>query len=354
MQGKPAPVVSVQGIELHNQTALAFGVVPWGMNPARDCLTVIAKATCALRPSGPAELRAEAEPLSGDRFEDGVCVYPSDFALFKVRADVTLDGRAYAPSRSTRQGEVSFRFGAADNSFTRRVLVFGERRWEPGRAALKPSAPEPWAKMPLRPDRAFGGPGFLPNPAGMGSAEPLHPTRAGDPLPHLEDPDARIRTPLQTPAPVFLSPIPLVWKDRWASLGRGRAPWPCLPEELDWTHYQAAPRPQQLAFLRGDEPFAITHVHPEHPVIEGELPGIRARCFALWSEGRGGVFEEISLHLDTVAFEVDRGVLNLVFRGVVGVPDERVPELDALYLITEPTAGEGISLAEARAKLLRR
>lgn len=362
---KAAPLmgaVSVQGIELINETKLAFGVVPWGLSPARDCLTVIAKATCELIPGGPAELRAEVEPLCRDRFEEGVCVYPSDFALFKVRADVTLTGRAYAPSGAAREAEVSFRFGAAENSFARRILVFGARRWEPGRAAPRPSTPERWEQMPLRPDHAFGGPRFDLNPAGVGYPDPMRRVRdvgvgvgaAAALLPNLEDPDARIRTPHQTPAPAFFSPIPLAWKERWASQGRGRCPWPYLPEELDWTHYQAAPQPQQLAFLRGDEPFTITGAHPQHPILEGALPGLRARCFAVWAEGRGGAFEEVSLYLDTVAFEVERRTLSLVFRGTIGVPDERVPEIDALYLTTEPGDKEGMTLAEARAKLLRR
>jgi hypothetical protein len=358
----PAPIVRTpkkasavfQGIELVNETALAFGVVPWAMTPARDCLTIVAKATCDLVAGAPAALRAEAEPLSRDHFEDGACVYPSDFSLFKVRADVTLAGRAYAPGGAAKVMEVLFRFGDAENGFVRRVLVFGARRWEKGLAAHRPSAPEPWDQMPLRPERAFGGPRFGPNPAGIGFPDPMRGPRGLSPLPNLEDPSYRLRTPNQTPPPAFFSPIPLAWKERWASRGRSRSPWPCLPEELDWTHFQSAPRPQQLAFLRGDEPFAISGVHPQRSILEGALPGIRARCFAAWAADHGGAFEEVALYLDTVVFEVDRRTLSVVFRGTIGVPDERVPEIDALYLISEPTDKDGVTLPEARSLLLQR
>jgi hypothetical protein len=62
----------------------------------------------------------------------------------------------------------------------------------------------------------------------------------------------------------------------------------------------------------------------------------------------------VPLYLDTVTFEVDRRTLSLVFRGTIGVADEGVPEIDALYLITEPTDKDGLTLSGARLLLLQR
>jgi hypothetical protein len=343
---------SAGGIEIVNDTGLTIGVVPWELKPSRDCLTVFAKATCDLAPGGPAKLRARAEPAEGDRFTDdgggASLAYPTDLALFKVRADVVAVGHAYAPRGPIRVMEARFAFGSDGNAFDRKLAVFGDRRWERGPVAEKPSEPDPFVRMPLRWERAFGGTKFDANPAGIGYPDRMR--RGPRLLPNLEDPARRLRTPNQIVAPACFGPIPLAWKDRAASRGRARETWPLLPEELDWTRFQAAPAPQQLAFLQGDEPFALHGMHARHAVLAGSLPGVRARCFAV----AGGRVDEIALRLDTVVFTVDEMRIDLVFRGALPVADERAPGGLALHLYTEKVGDEGMTLAEARDKLLRR
>jgi len=118
-------------IELINDTALALAAVPWGMTPSRDCFTVIAKATCDLVPGGPAVLRAAADPLEGDRYGEGdgatSCVHPTDFALFKVRADVVLTGHACAPKGAVPSMQTRFAFGSEGNAFERSIVVHASR-----------------------------------------------------------------------------------------------------------------------------------------------------------------------------------------------------------------------------------
>ncbi|MCC6557372.1 MAG: DUF2169 domain-containing protein [Polyangiaceae bacterium] len=343
---------TAEGIELFNDTGLVFDAIPWRLSPPRDCFTVIAKATCDLVPGAPAAPRREAEPLSGEILDErgAGAAHPSDLALYKVRADVVLTGHAWAPGGEAREAEVSFRFGHEGNAFERRVLVLGDRVWTRAGKLQKPSAPAPFHRMPLSYDRAFGGPGFDPNPIGVGLFDPMRPASRGPaPLPGLEDPAQRIRTPRQTPDPACFAPVPQAWRDRAARRNPRRGGSPLLPEDLDWTRFQAAPRAQQLAFLAGDEPFAIAGAHPHHPVIEGALPGIRARCFAV----RKGRVEEIPMRLDTVAFDLDALKITLVWRGAAGVADERAPDLTALHLFTEDATTEGMTLTEARDRLLR-
>ena len=339
-------------IELVNDTALALAAIPWGLTPSRDCFTVIAKATCDLVPGGPAVLRAAADAPEGERFEDfggaASCVYPTDFALYKVRADVVLTGHACAPKGAVTTMEAHLAFGSEGNSFSRGVVVLGDRRWEAGLAAARPSAPEPFVRMPLIHARAFGGKKCDANPVGTGFPDRMR--RGPALLPNLEDPGRRLRTPNQTAEPACFAPIPRSWKDLWASRGSRRAVWPCFPEELDWTLFQAAPPAQQLAFLRGDEAFEIAGMRRDHPVLTGSLPGIRARAVVV----RRGDPEEIALRLDTVVFDLDAMTLQLIWRGAATVPDERAPDLDAIHLHVESAAAEPTPINLPRDKALRR
>src|SRR5262249_40687958 len=157
--------------------------------------------------------------------------------------------------------QVSFAFGHPGNQIERRIAVFGERRWRTGIGATEPGPPDPFTSIPLTWERAFGGARFDDNPAGVGhpgSAAGSHPPR----LPHLEDPTHLLVSPRDAPPPACFGPVRADWKERRARLGTYdgswlKNRWPWFPEDFDWAHFQAAPRPQQLAYLTGDEPYEI-------------------------------------------------------------------------------------------------
>jgi hypothetical protein len=343
---------TAMGIDLFPSGPLAIEVVPWGLTPARDVLTVIAKATCDLSAEGPAVPRAAADPPTGEAQAGPPprCVYPSDLVPYKVRADVVLVGHAFAKDGSATSMDVVFRFGSEGNGFERRVTVFGDRRWEKSKFGLEPSAPEPFARMAIAFDRAFGGPRFALNPAGIGHHDPMH--RGPVLLPNLEDPEQVLRNPRQMPAPAVFAPIPIAWKDRWAI---ARVSGLCLAEEaIDWARFQAAPASQQLAFLRGDEPFTLVGLSARHPTLAGALPGLRARAFATRKQAGGEApgLDEIALRLDTVVFDVDAMKLDLVWRGALPVADEQKPDVAGIYLLADKLGAE-TELADVRAKVLR-
>lgn len=345
-----APPAAPPGVSLVNATNLAFEASPWGLTPSRDCFVVVAKLTADIVPGGPAKLRAAPDPLSGERWAEApsggrALVYPSDRALYKVRADVVAIASAHAPKGPTPKLDVRFAFGAAGNAFARAITVFGDRRWNARGNLSVASEPEPFLRIALGWERAFGGKGHDANPVGVGMPDRLR--RSAAPLANLEDPGRRVRTPKQTPPPVALAPIPLAW--RRAPDRERQGPWPLFPEDLDWTRFQSAPVEQQLGFLRGDEPFAFEGMHRAHPMLEGTLPGVRARAFAASGDG----FDEVPLHLDTVVFTLDELKVDLVFRGALPVGDERSPASVALHLVTEPVASPPMTVEEARAKLRR-
>ena len=105
---------------------------------------------------------------------------------------------------------------------SRRLRVFGNRRWMREGDEWVISRPEPFARMPLVWELAFGGhvpagAGGVPevearNPVGRGLVGADEGDIAGRPLPNIEDPEQLIASPADRPAP--------------AGAGPGWPPWP--------------------------------------------------------------------------------------------------------------------------------
>lgn len=317
----PAPH-DPRAIPIVHQTPFAIAAVPSGRAPQHPSVTVLVAARCDLAPDGPAKLRPQADLPAGD-LAGGK----------KARADITLVGHAHAPSPGARRGEVSFRFGHQDNAFERQLAVFGERRWQKrGKALPTITEPAPFDRIALEHRHAYGGAGYAPNPEGLGHDLPAR-TCDKALLPSVEDPEHLIRSLAHEPEPACLAPVPLAFREA---------------ADRD----QAAPRPQQLELLAGDEPFHITGVRPRRAAIRGRLPGVRARCFVRFRSGSRG-FEEVPLQLDTAAFDTDAMTLDLVFRGTLPVEDEGAPgnTIASLFIMMESLSGERTTLEQARVRL---
>ena len=354
--GPPAeiPPRRTPAIPVWNRTPFLLVTMPWQVSPPRDSVTIFVKGTFDLVPGGPARARDEAELPSGDVYErdnpEKGLVYSTDFALHKPRADVVLTGRAHGGALGI--AEVAFRFGHAASRFERRVAVFGERTWQTSFGVSSPSAPQPFDVMPLVWERAFGGPRCDDNPLGIGHAS-SSPSGAPARLPNLEDPLRLLTSPRDTPLPVGFGPIPPSWKERRVRLGtydrrwvEGR--WPYFPEDFEWSFFQAAPRAQQLAYLAGDEPYEITGMRRDLPVLRGSLPKVRVRCVLAETREAGGALREVTLRLDTASFDVEEMKLTLVWRGVLEVSGDEAPEIAALLLAREDMASPPATLAEVR------
>ena len=348
------PPRTSDAIPFVNRTSLAAFALAWESQPGRPSRTVVVKATCDLVPGGAARLRppGESDPPTGDRHaaDDPTrsLAYPTDFAPFKPRADVTLTGHACAPGGSSPAAQVRFRFGHRKNGFDRRIAVFGDRTWDGAVVKLAPSEPRRFETMPLVYERAYGGPGFPANPVGLGHEGLTRP-------PNLEDPDHLVKGPGDTPEPASFCGVPMTWAARASRLGTYgpawlRTRWPFFPEDFDPTFFQAAPAAQQLDHLDGDEPFELVGMDREHPVLDGTLPRVRARCFAQKTTAAGGAFHEIVLRLDTVTFDVDATTIHLVWRGLIEVADDEASDVAELFVLTEELAAPRLALAEAQAK----
>jgi hypothetical protein len=314
--------------------------------------TVVVKMAADLVLGGAALLRDDAPALrevdetqgEGDRM---VVRVPGDLAPVKPRADVVLVGRAHVPEGSTTaaRSEVRFAFGIdsaassrvdtqvgqAGLSFDRRVRVFGDRVWRDIVGELLPGQPDRFDTMPLSWERAYGGPGYDLNPAGIGFTPPRSkPTH----LPNLESPERPIVHPKDRVKAACFAPIPPWWSARAALRGRS--------DEA----YQHAPPEQRLDQVLGDEAYIIEGAHPTLRRIEGDLPGERVRCFAANAEGK---LREIPLRLDAVLFDAEELVVELVWRGIVEVETADAREVESFLVKTEPTSADPESLEAVQA-----
>ncbi|WP_437878069.1 DUF2169 domain-containing protein [Sorangium sp. So ce513] len=330
----PPPARTTENVPILNLTPFAAFSIPWQARPPRDSLTVVIKGTFDIVPDAPAAIAADQELPGGDVHVDDdpqkSLRYPSDFAIFKPKADVLLVGHAHRAGAGDATALVRLRLGDA---LDRSVAAIGPRRWD---ALGVPTAPEPWDRIPLRFENAFGGAGFGPNPVGTGLG-----ARAGGALPSLELPDRLIRSTGDRPAPACFAPVAATWGERLKKIGSygerwRRTRWPFFPDDFDWTFFNAAPPEQQIAYPQGDEAFELWSVRPEGEVVRGRLPGLRVRVFKQATEKAGGGFSEVPMRLDTVWFDADALRLVLVWRGLLDVADEDASEIASLFVLSEP------------------
>lgn len=210
-----------------------------------------------------------------------------DLVHNKAATDVLLHGHAHAPrGRPAPQVDVMLKVG----SQTKAVRVYGDRTWHQrqlGQPQL--SAPEPFVRIPLLYERAFGGtdPSAAArgeqgaterrNPVGMGLALSAEDIDAR-PVPNLEYPHAPITSWTDKPPPAGFGPIDRSWSPRVELAGTYDSHWeeeraPLLPLDFDVRFHQCAPQDQQVpGHLKGGEPVTLRHLTPERDEVTFALP----------------------------------------------------------------------------------
>ena len=245
--------------------------------------------------------------------------YDADLVLTKTTTDVIVVGHAHAPHGApVAQLDVGFKVGAL-----RKVLrVFGNRTWGLG----SPSAPLPFARMPLVYERAYGGIDHASktpdtdwdwrNPVGTGFAKSAG-NAAGVALPNIEDPNALIGSTGDRPPPAGFGVIASHWQPRVALGGTYDDRWmktrqPLLAEDLDDRFFQSAPADQQApSFMVGGESVALLNLSPEAPMLRFVLPRIHLGFETFFFGGAQEIHRQRKLH--TVILEPDYPRVSLVW-----------------------------------------
>ena len=279
-------------------------------------VTIVVKATFGLVPDGPARLIAPEEIVARDRFYEknpaSSVEAAREVAPYLPKAGVVLVGHAYGPS-----GRVVPAMSARLCIFRERALidktvhVFGDR------SAENPGNPRPFQRMPLRYERAFGGPGDGANPVGTGAAP-------GSAPPNLVDPGDARRC-------AGFGPIAASWPARRSLLdAAARAQVteaiPDLGSSFAFGYFQPAPLDQQLDAIEGDEWIILDGLHPALARVRSRLPQVRGVARAM---SGSGPLQPVELSADQLVIDADRQVCSVIWRGhlVVGEGESALPWL---------------------------
>jgi uncharacterized protein YjbI with pentapeptide repeats len=312
---------------VYNETPLTIGWVVTSLKPSMLSGTFVVKGTFRLQNGAPPEFVEKPDTPTGDvpypEGPEGSLLYESDFAPWKPAADLLLVGSCYARGgRPVEVSQVSFSI----ESWTKKLAVIGNRTWKNGLLGASPSGIEPFTRMPLGYDRAFGGEDYKLNPIGKGSN--------GKQLPNVESPEGLITSRDDRPDPAGFGPIPRTWPQRNKNLGTynsrwQKERWPWLPEDFDYHHFNAAPVDQQSPrYLSGQETIRIENMHPEHPLFSFQLPGLKPQVFYRMDDAG----HEVDLVLDTLWINMDEMKMVLLWRGAGAVRSLKMQEVDEIHV----------------------
>lgn len=268
-----------------------------------------------------------------------------DMFMPKPRAEVLAWGKCFAPgalpARSAQARVCVSRGGKA--IVDKHLNVFGDRRWKTGIPGGLASDPEPFLEMPIRWDLAFGGPGFAGNPVGKGAA-PLPPATDGSvvhPLPNVELRRHPIVSPDDKPQPAGLGVVDFALPQRQSKAGTYDEKWlkqrfPGLADDIDMSIWNAAQEDQWLdGYLRGDETFEVSGMHPTRASVTGRVPDWIARCWVTKRVGNEDRFIEVPMQADTLCLfpAQERGIV--LYRGVLAVDTDDAEDVVDLMVGVE-------------------
>ncbi len=301
-------------MDLVNTTKLSAGTIVWHPRAGATALSVVCKATFTLA-QGTAQLAAVQEELHEEEtYWDGDArrsVYaPCDVWPVKPAPEVLLVGSAWAPSGRPVQSLV-VRIVIA--GFEKAIDVHGPRLWT-ALGELREGAR--WTKMPLRYERAAGGPDTW-NPVGVRLDGP--PDIYGQKhLPSLQPVGMDMIERGQFVPPIAFAPIASSWalrreRARGQLYRRGEP----LADGFDLSFFQDAPADQQIEVIRDDERIALEGLHPEHERLVTRLPGLRPRA----KLDAGGAPIDVPLRADTLWIDTDRLLFTVTHRGHVAIAD---------------------------------
>lgn len=332
-------------LQVRNETPFTPGIFLFPDEKGVDTLYVVLKATFEFTPGGPRLSEKQQKLVLADepwgKPGESSLKYASEAHLLKPGTDVVLVGDAYAPKgRPVPSSLVSVQVGA----LRKVVQVFGERHWKGGLVSPRPSTPEPFLRMPLVYERAYGGIHAQEGGRGKVLSEPRNPVgrgfrgrrsaseMAGQPLPNLEDPLKLIEGISDTPAPAGFGFVAPSWQPRQSFAGTYDHAWqtqrsPYLPLDFRAEFFLAGPAGLcTRQFLSGGEPVELIGASPDG-VKQFRLP----ECRLSVTVDIAGQPRKPPLQLETLLLEPGESRFSMLWRGAVPCDKKALKVEQALF-----------------------
>jgi len=274
-----------------------------------------------------------------------------DAGFPKVQAEYLVAGSFMSPE-PVPGGMVHIEVGALKKTLS----VFGDRYW----SNTGFIGPEPITSMPIRYEQAFGGKSSKLNPVGKGLDEVTFEGAKRKPLPNVEYHHRIMTGASDRPPPAALSRIEPIWPVRQGLGGTYDQKYiekrmPGFPEDLNPVYFNDAAEDQRFdAFMTGNEHYQFSNMNPDHPVIDGQLPGVRARLFIEVERDSGSDFIELENELDTVWFFPNDNLGIVIHRANYSAQTTSAHEVTSVLLAHESLADDARSHAHYQDQLNKR
>lgn len=296
-----------------------------------EWVVVVVKATFDFpaMPGEPVRKSAEQAPLVFADTQTGepgysATLWETDFAFRKPRCDVVANGCAYAPNgRPTERVPVGIKVG----NWSKLFEVVGHREWRSIGPLFTTTSPQPFLKLPISYDVAWGGVDRLDpedklpasyryNPVGTGWSRAKNQRLIpGLRLPNTQAVGEDIRSPFGDYKPMSFGPMGRGWPGRIEYGGTYDQNWidnifPFLPQDFDERYFQMAPPDQQIDAPRGGEDVQLVNLTREGR-LSFRLPqtALPMRLF----KGRLTAFEG-NVSPDTILFDLEARRFSIVWR----------------------------------------
>jgi hypothetical protein len=254
---------------------------------------VVVKATFDIQPDGSCRLAADNDPVrqmaeAYGEFGQSSLRYEADLLGVKPTTDILVHGDAMAPKgRRVTSLDVSLRVGGLD----KHLRVIGDRVWEKGAlGGVKMSAPQPFERMALTYERAYGGWDRsaseaehhrleVRNPVGTGFSVRVE-NCTGLRLPNIEYPDQLVGAWKDRPSPAGFNVVDCAWSPRRELAGTYDEHWrrnrfPSWAADFDSRYNNCAPRDQQSqGHLVGGERVDVLNMS-ESGTLSFEIPKVQ-------------------------------------------------------------------------------
>ena len=335
-------------LQLINKTPYAPAMFLFPDEHGVDTMYAVAKATFDISTESPTLAETQTPVQLADEYfgEPGASSvkYASEAHLMKPGTDVVVVGEAVAPGG---KAVLALDVVLAVDDRKQRIHVVGDRQWKGTGLKAWAGDPEPFSRMPLIYERAFGGMQSVERSDGTTEvyAEPANPVGVGfrgkrsfeeiqvEPVPNLEHPDAPVTAPKSKGTPVGFGFVAPWWSPRIKYIGTYDAAWqrnraPYLPKDFDNRFFNVAPAGWVFeAGLKGGEPVFIENMS-DRGAQGFELPAVSVG-FEVVVAGRTVRPEA---RLETVLIEPGEAKMCLTYRASVPC-DKKALEVSEVRIV---------------------